>query len=492
MRTIGTWGLLWLLATAAGGAWIAQAARIRQEAAFSADVRIAHRLLSQQAVQYDAVLATLALLGAPGEAGPEGRPERRLSAVYPAILDVLRRERDGRWSDPRLAQAEAASRTTRQPALAEVDLPAGRYTLVAAAEPVSHALRLDLAAAIPWRDWPMDRATSPVRLTVEQAGQAFVVQPGRPATTGGWTLSMQKTLASPSQPFDVVATRQVTWQELPWLWMALWAVAVGLALAAARTVQRLRTARRRAEELLRLGQVARLNTLGEMAAGLAHELNQPLTAILANTQAARRLLDDRPPELDAARGAMGQAAEQARRAATVIGRLRRAIERPASGAERQPVVLQDVVRSALDLLEPECVRHGVQVDAEASAGPPVRVLADPVALEQIVHNLLVNAVQALDAVPAGTRRIAIAVQVQGRHGRLVVCDSGPGIAAEVRPRLFEPFFTTRAGGLGLGLSLSETLAAGMGGTLSAAPSGGAHGLRGACFHLDLELEPEPA
>jgi C4-dicarboxylate-specific signal transduction histidine kinase len=129
----------------------------------------------------------------------------------------------------------------------------------------------------------------------------------------------------------------------------------------------------------------------------------------------------------------------------------------------------------------------VQVDIDATDGPPVRVLADPVALEQIVHNLLVNAIQALDAVPPGTRRIAIAVQLLGDQGRLAVGDSGPGIAPELRPRLFEPFFTTREGGLGLGLSLSETLATGMGGTLSAAPPGGAHGLRGACFHLDLQL-----
>jgi C4-dicarboxylate-specific signal transduction histidine kinase len=99
-------------------------------------------------------------------------------------------------------------------------------------------------------------------------------------------------------------------------------------LAWARHGLRQRAERSRAEELLRLGQVARLNTLGELAAGMAHELNQPLTAVLASTQAARRLLDDDPPELDTARQAMAQAVEQARRASDVVGRLRRASSGP--------------------------------------------------------------------------------------------------------------------------------------------------------------------
>ena len=122
---------------------------------------------------------------------------------------------------------------------------------------------------------------------------------------------------------------------------------------------RQRAARSRAEELLRLGQVARLNTLGELAAGMAHELNQPLTAVMANTQAARRLLDDDPPELDTARQAMAQAVEQARRAADVVGRLRRVVERPDLAGQTQAVNLAEAVRRALYLLEPECQRRGV-------------------------------------------------------------------------------------------------------------------------------------
>ena len=117
--------------------------------------------------------------------------------------------------------------------------------------------------------------------------------------------------------------------------MALWALVVAAVLTVLRHGLRQRAARSRAEELLRLGQVARLNTLGELAAGMAHELNQPLTAVLANTQAARRLLDDDPPELATARSAMAQAVEQARRAADVVGRLRRVVERPDATGQTQ-------------------------------------------------------------------------------------------------------------------------------------------------------------
>jgi C4-dicarboxylate-specific signal transduction histidine kinase len=103
------------------------------------------------------------------------------------------------------------------------------------------------------------------------------------------------------------------------------------------------------------------------------------------------------------------------------------------------------------------------------------VAADPVALDQIVHNLLMNALQALEAVDIGARRLTLTVSQTDGHGELRVADSGPGIPVEVLPHLFEPFFSTRDGGLGLGLSLCETLASGMNGSLAATnrPEGGA-------------------
>jgi C4-dicarboxylate-specific signal transduction histidine kinase len=313
-----------------------------------------------------------------------------------------------------------------------------------------------------------------------------VIQPGR-AAVDGWRFDFRKVLASGSQAFDVVATREIGRSELPWRRMAGWAVAVAVVLSGLRGLQRQRVARRRAEELLRLGRIARLDSLGELSAGLAHELNQPLTAMLASAQAARRLIDDEPPDLVTARAAMGRAAEQARRAADVLGRLRGLIEqRPDTddGTTPRPVVLQETVGQALHLLEPEFAQRGVALHFDARAQPPVCVHADPVALEQIVHNLILNALQALERVPAEGRRLAVVIGGNGTEGVLAVSDNGPGIEPQALPRLFEPFFSTREGGLGLGLSLSETLAAGMGGSLGATNLSP----HGACFTLMLPLE----
>ena len=475
--------------TAAAAAWLALAAlgcvvlarteltRLRE--AFETDARIVHRLLSQRAVQHDAVLATLALLQ---PADGAGRPEQRLASVYPQILGVERRAAGGAWSDPRLQAAEALSRARQRPVLARADLAASRYQLVLAAEPASFALNMDLRAAVPWPEWPMAADSSPVRVALEYGGQQFVVQPGR-IDDAGWRFDFRKPLATDSQPFDVVAARRVGWGELPWLWMAAWCLAVALAAAAVLALSRARGARQRAEELVRLGRVGRLNALGELAAGMAHELNQPLTAVLANNQAASRLLQQDPPDLATARTAIEQAVQQSRRATEVVGRLRRSVERPGVAGQVQPVPLQDAMRNVLYLLEPELKRCGLA--PRLVADPGAVVLAEPVALEQIIYNLVTNAMQSLEQVPPAQRELTVELSRGPGMGVLTLTDSGAGISAEVLPRLFEPFFSTRANGLGLGLSLCETLAQGIGGALSAAR----REPHGAQFRLSLPLAP---
>ncbi|MBC7380039.1 MAG: two-component sensor histidine kinase [Burkholderiaceae bacterium] len=482
VRRHALWVLAWCVVTALGCVGLArmELAQLRDD--FETDARIAHRLLSQRVVQHDAVLATLALLQPRADGDASGSPEQKLSSVYPQILQVAHAGAGAPWADQGMQAAEAQSRTSRQAALAGLDLKAGRYWLVLAADPLSYALLIDVRSTVAVDEWPMQVATSPVRVTLEQAGQQFVVQPGRLGDSG-WRFDFHKHLAAASQPFDVVAQRRVGWVELPWWRMLAFGLAVGAGLAMLLALQRQRAARRRAEELLRLGQVARLNTLGELAAGMAHELNQPLTAMLANTQASVRMLSDDPPDLFAARGAMVQAVEQARRSSDVVGRLRRAVERPDLAAQTQVVELAGVVRNALDLLGPECSPRGLAPAVHAPG--PLAVMAEPVALEQIIHNLLMNALQALDKVPVAERSLEVTLAREGGMGLLSVKDSGPGIPAEVLLRMFEPFFTTRSGGLGLGLSLCETLATGMGGGLSASQNAP----RGAVLQLSLPLAP---
>ena len=483
MRTSG--GSVWwwvggAVVSLAGAALLARQSIDEQRALFETDARIVHRLLSQQVVQHDAILDTLALLQPGPDSDGATPPEQRLPALYPHILSVQRRDRGAAWPDAALADAEARSKQARRPALAGLDLASGRYHLVQAAEPAAYALTIDLKGMVPWSEWPMNPQASPVQVRLEHEGQAFELQSGNAAALSAdrsWLFEFHKHLAATSQPFDVVARQRMGWSQLPWGRMLLWTATVAGVLALLAQWQRQRTARRRAEELLRLGQVARLNTLGELAAGMAHELNQPLTAVLANTQAAQRLLADDPPELDTARGAMAQAVAQACRAADVVGRLRTAVERPKhqGGAEATDGVvdLAEALRRALHLLEPECRRRGVTPALQAPEA--VHVSADPVAVDQIVHNLLMNALQAMESVDGLQRALSLSVGRAGGQGELCVADRGTGIAPEALPRLFEPFFSTREGGLGLGLPLCETLAQGMGGSLTAAnrPDGGA-------------------
>lgn len=469
--------LLWALVACAGAGWLA-ADRLQQlHAAFETDARIVHRLLSQRVVQHDAIMATLALLqpaAAEGDLHNAASPLPRLASVYPQILSVRQRTARGDWPaelQTELAAAEAASQRTGHAAMAGLDLPAGRYHLVLAGSPASYAMQIDLRATIPADEWPMDRDRSPVRVTLEHAGQAFVVQPGRADAGGGWRRSYEfhKHLAAPSQPLEVVALRSVGLHELPWWRMLGWCALTAALWAAGHALWRQRTARQRAEELLRLGQVARLNTLGELAAGMAHELNQPLTALLSSTQAAQRLLAETPPEIETAQTAMSRAVEQAHRASTVVGRLRRLVERPDLAAKAQPLALPAAVHDVLHLLEPELARHSVVPDVSAAHDLPA-VLAEPVALQQIIHNLLMNALQALERVPPAERQLHLAMaRVDAGHVTLSVRDHGPGIPPEARPHLFEPFYTTRTGGLGLGLTLCESLAQAMGGRLTLAP-----------------------
>lgn len=474
------WWLSGLLAAVAGCSLLARWELDNLHQSFDTDARIAHRLLSQRVVQHDAILATVGLLQAP--AGQDSGPEQRLPALYPQVLKVLRRGSGDSWNDASLARAEERSRQLGRAVLADLDSTAGKYRLVLAGFPASYVMVIDLARTVPTEEWPMSGPDHPARVTLALEDNEWLLQPGQ-SPARGWNFTFAKTLAAESQPFEVRIQRRAGWSELPWVSMTAWCLAVWGAVAFLVAWTRQRQARRRAEELLRLGQVARLNTLGELAAGLAHELNQPLTAVLANTQAAQRLLAEQPPDEATARDAMTQAAAQARRAADVLTRLRRLVERPSDQQTKEGVNLGDAVQRVLFLLDPECRRRSVTVSVQ-TADRPVNVLADPVALDQIIHNLLMNALQALEQVSAEQRRINLTIGTNGAHGELRVQDNGPGIPENLRHRIFEPFFSTKEGGLGLGLSLCENLASRMDGSLTLHPAPQA----GACFVLQLPLQ----
>lgn len=478
------WPLAWLLLTALGGLLIVRGDISQRRDAFQTDARIAHRLLSQRAVQQDAILATLVTLQPAATSLPP--LARQLSALYPQLLALDAHPAAQPW--PSAAQQAAESRShasghAELVTLTPANVALGQYTLLQAGDPTSLALRIDVRRMVPWDEWPIER-DGPVRVALVRDEAEFVIQPGQTDTARPFGLTegfvFAKALASPAQPFELRLRRATGPAQWPWRWLLAWAGLLAAALAGLAAWQQARRARWQAEEHLRIGRVARLNTLGELAAGMAHELNQPLTALLANTQAARRLLDDEPPELAPARQAMAQAVAQGRRAADVVARLRRQVEAPGAAPASTALHLADVARKALRMFEPELRARAVRASWRGQAPA---VLADPVALEQIVHNLVGNALQAMEAVPAAERELLLQIGAEAGRGVLRVQDSGPGLAADTLPRVFEPFFTTRPGGLGLGLSLCESLAQAMHGTLAVrnvAP-------HGAEFRLELPL-----
>lgn len=471
----------WFLVFATGVLAIVRLDIAQRRDTFQAEASVAHRLLSQRAAQHDAILATLALLG-PSVAAQSG-PEQRLPAVYPQLLAVIRRGSGQAWSDFGLEEAEQRSRISSRAELGPVNVRTGQYTLVQASDPVSFALRIDVQRMVPWHEWPVEQA-GPVRVVLSHAGQTLELQPGQRADVEPFGLTagfvFAKRLAPDSQPF-VLQLRQATGPAYwPWAWLLGWVIVSTLTLSGFAGWQRARRSHRRAQQLLQFGQVARLNAMGELAAGMAHELNQPLSAIVANAQATRRILADDAPALDTARHAIGQIEVQGRRAAEVVTRLRRQVEAPQRTGPLRPTDLLACVRRVNDLLEFDIRRSGATITI---LGSSVQVLVDPVALEQIVHNLLNNALQALNAVPASDRTVLISLRSDTDQGVMTIRDTGPGIATDALSHLFEPFYSTRRGGLGLGLSLCESLAQAMHGTLTAHQAAP----RGAEFRLSLSL-----
>ena len=219
------------------------------------------------------------------------------------------------------------------------------------------------------------------------------------------------------------------------------------------------------EQRMQLTHLTRVASLTEFSSTLAHELNQPLTAILSNAQAAQRFLGRDPPDLDEIRAILAEIVEADKRAGKLIHHLRLLMKR--GDEEFVPVDLNRIAGQVLQLLHGEFVTRDVDVRSCLSSElPPVN--GDSVQLQQLVLNLVSNACDAMRAPGCGERTLALTT-MHGDDGsvQLVVSDTGPGIAAGQLDHVFEPFFTTKASGLGLGLPISRRIAQAHGGTLVA-------------------------
>jgi PAS domain S-box-containing protein len=244
------------------------------------------------------------------------------------------------------------------------------------------------------------------------------------------------------------------------------------------------TERKRAEESLHkmqmeLAHANRVATMGQLTASIAHEVKQPIAATAMNAQSALHWLDCRPPDLEEVRLALGNIVKDNRRAGDVIDRIRDLINKAPPRKDR--LEINDAIREVIELARGEAVKNGISVQTDLAQCLPL-IEGDRVQLQQVILNLIMNAVEAMSGAGDGTRELLISSRKAEPEGVLVeVRDSGPGLATATLEHLFEAFYTTKPGGLGMGLSICRSIIEAHGGQLSASASVP----RGAIFQITV-------
>jgi signal transduction histidine kinase len=229
-----------------------------------------------------------------------------------------------------------------------------------------------------------------------------------------------------------------------------------------------------------LAHASRLVLVGGLMASIAHDIGQPLTSIVSNSGAALRRLDTvaQPDERRELREIFGDIRSQGRLAADMVERLRAlSRDRP---LDLQPLNVNDVARDMLSLIRGDARRRHVALGLEFEPSLPL-IAADRVCLQQVMLNLMLNAMDSMDQVEVAGRQLLVRTRQAGADVEVSVSDSGPGIPADRLPRLFDAFFTTKEEGVGLGLAITRSIVEAHGGTIRAEDHGG----RGATFHVTL-------
>ncbi|CAN5265101.1 hypothetical protein BH10PSE3_BH10PSE3_24470 [soil metagenome] len=242
--------------------------------------------------------------------------------------------------------------------------------------------------------------------------------------------------------------------------------------------------RKRAEEDLRqsqneLAHVTRMTTMGELAVSIAHEVNQPLMAVVTNAGASLRWLDGDTPNIDMARQAIERIVRDGHRAGDIITSLRNLARKSAPRLDL--LRLDQVIPVVLGLLQGEFTRHGVV--AQVQLGHHIAIQGDSTQLQQVVLNLIMNALEAMAGAEASSRRLTVSAQARDGEAIVSVTDTGPGLGDDDPDRLFEAFFSTKAEGIGMGLSICRSIIEAHGGRIWAANDE----TRGSVFSFSLPL-----
>jgi C4-dicarboxylate-specific signal transduction histidine kinase len=245
----------------------------------------------------------------------------------------------------------------------------------------------------------------------------------------------------------------------------------------------MRESERRCRELqMELAHANRVATMGQLSASIAHEINQPIAAVIANASAGLRWLGARPPELEQARQAFARIVRDGKRAGEVIAHVRALVKKAPPRRDRSDI--NEAICEVISLTQGELQRHRVGLQTGLADGLPL-VPGDRVQLQQVIVNLIVNAVEAMSGASDGPRELTIASGAVDSNDVFVeVQDTGPGFDPANLDRLFQSFYTTKPEGMGMGLAISRSIVEAHGGCLSAAPNKP----RGAVFRLTLPVE----
>jgi C4-dicarboxylate-specific signal transduction histidine kinase len=228
--------------------------------------------------------------------------------------------------------------------------------------------------------------------------------------------------------------------------------------------------------LTELTHADRIATMGRLAASIPHEVNQPITAMVTNAEAALRLLDCQAPNLDDVRRVLASIVQDGNRACNVIGRMRALIKN--TPLLRDRLDINEAIREVIEVTHGEAVKNGVSAKLELADGLPL-VQGDRVHLQQVILNLIINAVDAMSSVNEGPRELLISSSKAESDVLVMVRDSGPAVAPGALERAFDAFHTTKPSGLGLGLSICREIIEAHGGRLWASPNK----TRGATFQF---------